>query len=427
MRYPAFVVAAAFVAAPVAYAQPTSSKTGFPIGEKSRIHTRLSAGISFDSNPERVESDVTKSDWRFIARPGVSIDVPGQSVQFRAEANATLSTFFEVNGQAADRSQLQVGTDVGMALRLGSRRSKVAFALDNTLVRTPTYRDTAAGFVERPIGDAGAVGPVASITSDEVRFKEWRNRGKARITFRPGGGALSFDVGYTNDMSFFDNAALPDSHRHGALLEARLKFLPKTAAVFHADFSFYQLFDNSAINATNRSTPFNVELGLVGQITRSFSAEVYAGYADSLTWNGGFFSDFADTNQRTPTGRVTLGYQFNENSRISASYMRHLAPIILLDNYIGDAIRLKFDMSVISRLVFGLSATYEFRGYGLENRDAQVLVGGAQVTYWFFDFLNASVNYRILRQDADDGEEASALILGDYTRHQVFLNVGLQY
>lgn len=388
----------------VASAQNYGAGMGFPIGEKSRIHTNLDLGVAFDSNPSRFDNQGTApdggtlSDWRGLIRPGLLIDVPGSSVMLNLRGQVTILQYFG----AGTASETTFGGDLGARLQLGGDDSFLSFKLEDTLVRTPA-------FLSEP----------GTIASDERRFKEWNNRGTARITLRPGGRALEFDLGYLNEMSFYDN--LPKSQRHGGLFEARWKFLPKTALVFHTDVSSFQPTGELS-NSTLAATPLRITVGLVGQITAKLSAEATAGYED-------LFAEDPDRSIRTVIGNAVLTYSFSEISAISAGYRRRVFPVVVLNGYTSDAPFLQAKLGIGGRLIFSLFGQYEFRSYEA-GAGVQVATGDASVEYWFFEFLNASLAYRLMYQSPNDNIPAGAtasFLLQDFNRHQVMFNIGLRY
>lgn len=377
---------------------------GFPIGEKSRIHTNLDLGVGYDSNPDRRTTAL--SDWRALIRPGLDVNVPGTALALDLGAHLAISQFFGTDPAATDTT---FGGLIGAKLRLGRREAPVGFHLENSLVRTPTYLD-----------DSG------TIAADERLYKQWNNQGKAVLGLRPGGGALSFDIGYTNSMAFYDDNAngeplLPWSQRHGAMFDAKLRFLPKTAAVFHADFSFFSVDE---VGGSLESTPYNVTLGLSGQVTPRISTHLALGFGDSLTWSDGFFSGADASSKRTLIATAEGTYDFTESSRLTLGYRRQVQPVIVLSNFRRDALFAQAQVAIGTRLLTKLMAQYEFRNYGLGDRDAQLLTGDARIEYWFFEFLQASLNYRLIRQTTDTPDP---VLLQEYTRHEAFMFVGLRY
>jgi hypothetical protein len=395
---------AACVLPAAAFAQQTvSSGRGFPIGEKSRIHTKLDLSTGFDTNPGRRAQDLNaQTEFKLRIRPGLEIAVPGQSAAFNLHGGVMIEHYFD--------TQLSTlfGGDVGADLRLGSNESVVGLELKDTLSRTPTFFE-----------DLGSVG------SGEIAFPLWYNRGKVATVLRPGGGALEFRLGYGNEMRLFDEeSGLPDSQRHAAEFEAKLRFLPKTAAIFSADMSF---FSTDLDATTNRATPYNISIGIQGQITARLSTLLRVGFGDTLSWTDEFFGTLDNTaNKRTVIASANLTYAFMPLSSFSIGYDRVVRPVILLDTYTGDAVSGRLSLGIGDRLSFGLLGQYEHRSYS-GDIPADLVLGDARVEYWFFEFLRGGLTYQLIAQFADESAPAQNVGVVDYTRHQGLVMVGLYY
>lgn len=375
---------------------------GFPIGEKSRVHTRLDLGVAFDTNPDRFTDSV--SDWRMTVRPGLAINVPGEHIEFNLGGKVAVDYYF---GTGAQIDRGFVGGDVGLDFRAGSEKSVIAFELGDHITRTPSF-----------FADVGTVG------SAERRFRQWYNVGNANLVLRPGGGALEFRIGYTNRLSLYDD--LPQSQRHGVAFETLWKFFPKTALVFNADLSFFSAETQVGALDTLRSSPYNITLGLRGQLTQRLTAELAGGIGDSLTWTDSFFSDLATTNQRTFIARVMLAYAIFDLSEIAVGYDRSLIPVIYLNSYSVDSPYLRLKVGVGPRLNFQGMGRYEFRSFQ-GDRSAHYIIGDVRAEYWFFDFLNASLAYQLMFQEPSTGIAVGGEILDNFTRHQVLFTVGFHY
>jgi hypothetical protein len=415
MRLSSCLVAVAIIGFSARAFAQAGATTGFPIGEKSRVHVELAAGVAFDSNVSRNDEEFAAedSDGRLLIRPGLSLDVPGSSVKLAFASHASINYFFLATDAAQAHNRVTLGADATLDFSLGSKKSFIGFSLSDTFVRTPTYIDD-----------------VGTVPSDEVRFKQWANKGTARFTLRPGGGALEFDLGYTNQLSIIDTLA--DSMQHGALLEARYKFLPKTAVVFHSDFTVYTTLGDLN-QGTLRSTPYNLTLGLIGQLTSRISVDLAAGFGDSLTWQDELFGDLADENRRTFIATAGGRYHINESSFVSLTYDRKIVPIIILDNYISDSVKANVQIGLFGRLVLGGYVAYEHRGYPIEDGGVHLVIGDARIAYWFFEFLSLAANYRVIFQNSDSELPAQTSLanqgffLEDYVRHQAFLNLTFRY
>jgi hypothetical protein len=399
-----------FVPALASAQQSVVRGRGFPIGEKSRIHTHLDLAVGYDSNPLRATdsaADPVNSDWKAQIRPGLEVQVPGSTLEFSLRSKLMIEQLFGTNAA----SDTRFGGDVGADLRAGSSKSVVGLELKDVLARTPTF-----------FADIGAVG------ADELRLVQWQNRGRINAVLRPGGGALEFRTGYGNELHIYDG--LPDSQRHAIELEAKLKFLPKTAAVFAADLSFFSA-NNEFGTSTLKSTPYNVAIGLQGQVTPRLSTLLRVGFGDTLTWSDGFFSGLVDNaNIRTIIASANFTYAFMPASSVTLGYDRLIRTIILLNSYTADSFSLLLKLAVGSRLAFGLGGQIELRNFadspdGAAGPSAQIFTGDARVEYWFFEFLRGGLLYQIIRQNTDVGTSSGPI--EEFTRHQGLLTVGFMY
>ncbi len=410
-------------------AQPT--KLGFKVGEKSKLNTSLVVATAFDSNSlRRGTNPITgdddaqgQEDVRLFVRPGLALDVPGTNASFQLGLGATISQFFGAGDTA--RSDTLFGLDSRLRLRLGNNKGLITFTLENDPMLTPTV-----------LPEAGTIG------ADERLFPAFTNQGRAFFTLRPGGGALEFDVGHKNQYIVFTGGEATDQLDDGfyniAFLEARWKFLPKTALALYGDFGAFDPSRTGAQAPTLESNPYTIQLGLIGQITRTVATELRAGYAETLVWSpgGGRFSELDPGNQRTVVGLASVSWQAMRTLNLSLTYHRSLQPVILLSSFIGDAVRGKVSWG-IDRLVLNLHAEYQMRTFGTQRPGAESQIndpvahlgfGGASADYYFTDWLVGGLAYRSMIQGSNDGDRTGALfLLGDFDRQQVFARVGVEY
>jgi hypothetical protein len=238
-------------------------------------------------------------------------------------------------------------------------------------------------------------------------------------------------------------------------LESRLEFLPKTALIFYADFGIFDPANpvEGRGVSTLGSNPFSVLVGLIGQVTRTLSAEVRAGYGETLVWNrtpdGELqrFEETARTNQRTVIGLASLTWRFLRTANLSLTYQRSIQPTVALSSLIADAVRFRVNWG-IDRLVLGAYAEGQLREFGfqvdttdpgeeptqdVEREPFAVLAfGGVKAEYYFLDWLVGGLNYRIMYQSSNDEDRQTPggtvlPALGEFTRHQVFALVSARY
>jgi hypothetical protein len=392
-------------------AAATAQTSGFPIGDKSRIHTTLDLGAGYDTNPYRNPPGQEVGDARAEIYPGLDINVPGHAIHFDLGSKLTIDRYFGVNGAVA---QTIFGGNINVAFGAGGNDSPVSFELFNTVTRTPTF------FNE--VGTAG---------SQELKFREWANRGLAMLVFRPGGGALEIRGGYSNNLSFYDN--LPQAQQHGMLVEAKLRFLPKTAAIFGGDLSFFSTTNDPSMS-THKSAPYDVYIGLQGQILTRLAANLRVGFQDALTFTDGFFSGVTTADQRTVVGTAQLAYSFYDRGTVTVGYRRRIFSVIILDSYVGDAAQARLTFGIGPRLnldVFGEFENRNFAGQGMgDSHSAQIVTGDVRMEYFFFDWLSGLLGYQLLHQDSNETTgslPASAIFLEKYTRHLVFLSANFRY
>ncbi|MBI2377626.1 MAG: hypothetical protein HYV07_26730 [Deltaproteobacteria bacterium] len=384
-----------FVAS-VAHAQMETRTKGIPFGEKSSLHAGLDLGAGFDSNPDRLTS--ATPDWKGTVRPRLSLSIPGEDIAVGLRGKVAIDHYFGID---RGTSTSQIGGDLGASLRIG--KGPVSFDIKNGLTRTPTFFDEEG-----------------TVAVDERRFKQWHNTGDALLKLAPGGGALELRLGYTLLLELYDD--LPDAQQHGMHLSARLKFLPKTAAVFLSNLAFYSADDRLA----RRAAPYNVMVGLHGQLTSKISAIADIGFGDALVFDEGYFTSLTDTNLRTIVAHLDLRYSISRGIFVSGGYRRTVRPVIDLDAYVSDTLSLRFGLPLGDRFSFRAFGSYQFRNFAVGEREAQVLTADVRVAYWFYNWLNGSIAYQLLTQTRDEGDPTS-LILEEYQRHQVRLFLGFRY
>lgn len=397
---------------------PTTSASGIKVGEKSRIHADVSTNVVYDSNIDRLDTnrnpnDLDGSDVRFVVVPGLELDVPGDKLRLFARTEASINHRFGLNSRPQSTLGGFRGTLGGF---VGSKTAPVQLNFSDTVIRTPTL-----------ISEPG------SIQADEQVFRAWTNEGRLGVALRPGGGALTFQVSYLNQLQLFDSDAqvfgqeVPDTQTHGGELDVRYAFLPKTAAFVTVDLSVFDLLgDESSLGVTPTASPLRVVGGLAGQVTPRLSAEVAAGYGNVLVSRGGVF-DSVDTalNQETVLARARLRYDISNQARLSLGYLRLAEPSVLLASVVRNRGEFRADFAFGGRLTtFGL-VSYENRDFGVEGAEADVIIGDLGVQLFFLQWLSAGARYRVLFQTASEPDPQP--LLGDYTRHQLIGSFTARY
>jgi len=301
--------------------------------------------VGFDSNSRRFDAannpnpDGQLSDWKGILRPSLGVNVPGSSVQLDLLGQVSIMQYF---GTGSEPSDTVFGGDLTTTLRLGSEDSFLGFLIENQFVRTPVFLDTPG-----------------TVASDERRLPLWHDRGRAVFTLRPGGRALEFDLGYGLLLNGYDD--LPVGTTHSGIFEARWKFFPKTAFLFHADVGYFNP-TNQTETTTFTAIPLHVYFGAIGQVTSRLNAEVTLGYGDTLSDGGGNFTT------RGPIGNIIATYNFSDATSLSVGYRRTVMPEVVVNSYSADMPFLKFQLGLFGRLRLSLYGDYQYRRYGRSAR-----------------------------------------------------------
>ena len=343
--------------------------------------------------------------------------MPGTSISFNSRAQLTVQQTFGTN--AAKAADTYFGGSLSLGLTAGGSDSVVGFEVQESLIRTPTF----AGQVD-----------VGSIGADEASLVQWYNRGDANLVLRPGGGALEFRLGYGNELRIFDLSS--EAQKHQAQFEAKLRFLPKTAAVFRADFGFYSEVGARADDPVYRGNPYNISIGLLGQVTTAISAIARVGFGDTLAYAAGedFFGASNEGSIRSVIANLRLQYTFGNGSNFALGYDRAMKNAIAVGGgYASDAPYAKVEILVGDRFTFGALGRLDFRTFGgTSDATSTVVSADVRADYWFFDFLRGGVAYQLLSTSGDGnvagpGSTLTLAPLREAVRHQIMLTTGLYY
>jgi hypothetical protein len=190
------------------------------------------------------------------------------------------------------------------------------------------------------------------------------NRAGAKLGINPGGGMLTFGLGYSFLIDHYENGwsfanLNPDLTAHEFSLAVRWKFLPKTVLSLTASEGIYSR--DLVLNNQRHpdSYPLRVELGLAGQLTYRLQATVKVGYGNSFYQN----LPTAVSNYSNVIGGAQLKWLIDTTAALSVGYDRSFYDSIFGDFYTDDHFFGRYDHMLFGRLVLNALAGYRYRQY----------------------------------------------------------------
>lgn len=283
--------------------------------------------------------------------PGVAARAGYDSNNFRSEKGrevdgATLAVTPHINISTLSRQRLTQGEDASGARAVPISRP-LAFKLgfSTTFFRmfvpnapTNVEFDTDAALSLRPDGPVGfdiggayqrTIRPFSEFTGRAANNEYARNRIApiARLRTQSRSGVLRADIAYAPEVIRYESATFNylNSYSHGIRTSTAWRFLPYTALVGDANLAFTDFWDPFKQNAEVLLSPskrFQARLGLNGNITRSVSLRVIAGYAFE-NFDNAEFDDYEDV-----IGEAVLGFGWGPH-KVELGYHRMVIPASL--------------------------------------------------------------------------------------------------
>jgi hypothetical protein len=260
------------------------------------------------------------------------------------------------------------------------------------------------------------------------------NVASAQLRWAPGGGRLQGLLRYSNTFDKFGEDSHLDfanSVSHEASVDISWKWLPKTALFVRAAQG-YVMYTRSDMNAdatldTQKfdSYPLRVGAGIRGLITQKLSVNLTLAYANAFYTKGpnpegalGHISVGADLSYK-PTVLTSLGLGYHHDFQNSV-----IGNFYYADGLVGTLIQ-----QIAGRITAIGSIRYErrvFQFLAAQRTDNNVQVAAA-VDYHPKPWAYIGAGYSLLMNDAAAPTAAMAPQGVDYTKHQVFVRLGVTY
>ncbi|MDB4968031.1 MAG: hypothetical protein JWN44_3720 [Myxococcales bacterium] len=419
-RYLALTILGALLALPAgARAQgAVNANGGIKLGDVFVLHLGMGTEVQWDSNIF-YESKNESSAFVLRLSPGFDLtNAPRQaSRQIRLDLHGTLNYLEYLTGDKSISQHRQFSVDAGLQAAFFAT-NPYNFTIFDNYVRT-----TQPPYLKVPYNldrDTNQVG--------------------VRVNLSPGGGRLSFYIGYLFGIDFFEVDSLKafDTLYHSFELRASWRFLPKTAVYIAAGETIYT-YPHPGVYAHPASYPFHIQAGLQGLITTKLTVNLWVGYGNGFYVSGPSpntaVGGLALTWKPTMLSSGTLGYQHDFQNSLLGSYFD-------VDQVYASWTQLIWRFTGFLRIGY---ANQRYQGIQPDpmtqppsaetnpNRADNIFTLNARGDYPFKDWLFGSVGYDLALDRSNgmlnlgNGVGQPGLIPVDYTKHVVYLRLTVSY
>jgi hypothetical protein len=292
------------------------------------------------------------------------------------------------------------------------------------------------GSVELQVGDDFAYSDKTRNLALGVGALSLFNEARAQLNIRPGGGALeisprgSFGLEQFRPLSLVapagcnvascNPANVPrmnyQNFRGG--LDARWKFLPKTAIVIESSFDARQ-YPDATFNQP--ALLLRVVGGLQGLLTTKIAVVAKAG------WGYDFATPaVAGNNANTFIGHVELSYLMTEASNFKVGYYRTLEPTPVYQTSRDDRIYGDARMLLSGRLALRAYAAFDLIAFTGQPRSDIAVTFDPAAEYQILPWLYAAAGYTLTTRSSGD-PQASGSSTDNYTRHEAYVRITAAY
>jgi len=393
---------------------------GIRLGQTWVLHLGIGIETGWDSNLfYEADTATTHPSNAFYLRltPGFNLTTRPRQGQapFQFDFHGGLGYVEYLTTNAAIQSHRQFNVDAGI-LAAFFQNSPYNFVLFDNYVRT-------------------TVPPYSAGTTN---FDRDTNQLGTRVNLSPGGGRLTFNVGYVFGIDYFENARLSDFdlQYHRFDLRASWRFFPKTALYLAADETI-NVYPHPGSGAHPDSYPLHVMLGMQGLITPKLTVNAWIGYGNGFyQWSAAIMVPHENPN--TAIGGLSLTWKPTMLSTGTVGYQHDFQNSLLGAYYDEDMAYISWTQ-LVWRFTGFIRAQYtNMRFKGVQPQQATTdgtdnnFMLNVRVDFPFKDWLIGSVGYdfylnRSDRMIINGGAATPATVPVDYTKHVVYLRLSFQY
>jgi hypothetical protein len=343
---------------------------GIKVGERSTFHAGFALSYGVDTNvfseasqeTPRAASYFYPAAWVGIGnravRDGLLMSPPERSGRIADYSLAVVSGFRQYLSTRDYIRQVPRFT-LGAQARFGllpGRRVSINFAEDFFRGANPANLE---------------------LRTSLFNFNRIQNRALLGIVGRPGGGRLSLEVAYINQVLRFSASQADRNNRliHGLLHETKWRFLPKSSLVFRYtfDFTFYtECCTEVGLGRNEDNYAHRLQGGYRGLVGKKIALEALAG------WGFGYYRDDANgPSFNSLIGELGLSYFPTMRSLVHLGVFRSFNDSVFGNYFVDNGARLALRHQFRWRMIGDLGGAVFGRTYhGLPDpgvEDQQVL------------------------------------------------------
>ncbi|MCB9554667.1 MAG: outer membrane beta-barrel protein [Deltaproteobacteria bacterium] len=355
---------------------------------------------------------------RTDAETGQVVD---SKIQFRLKAAAGYREYFSSDDKIVEQRAVEL--EGGLAFKANLSRH-FSFQVTDDFARSVTPINANEAAVGAPVTTRGVI-------SRDV------NRAAALLSLIPGGGRLTFDLGYALGLDVYEEDFLTKKNllKHEISFLGKWRLLPKTAFFLQVSQEFQDYYNGDGSQQFVSGRPFRGYAGLSGLLTPRLSVLAKVGYGNGLFDTQPTHASQANFN--SVLAKLEFGYQFTPTAQARVGYERAFDASIFGNYHADHHIYFGYDHAFISRFLLNLDLDYRRRTHqGTANESAAlpdsvaldlltVAVGlDWQIREWVYIGVGYDVSFRNVQ---DSVTTIPNFTLQNYIGNQFYFRLGVSY
>jgi hypothetical protein len=417
----------------IAFAMPALAEGPGVRAGAMEIHPSVFVEGGFDNNVfyDSVD-DVGSPNSASLLRAGGGVDIENMrsnNVNFRLGGNFVYRHLASIDDPESRLSDEAVEARNGIA---NAKAYGMLAILPRSSVTLELHEDFR--YTERPGYETSVAG-----------FEKIANKVGPDLRFRPGSGALELRLGYRFQLTqFLDASSLgagaerASNESHDIRLLTHWRWLPKTAllldmryrAINYARPEEFLGQGQNAQSADRDSTPFRIETGIKGLLSKRISVVLLAGYLNTFNVVGESFVGFV--------GKAELRYRIEPTVNFGVGYERDGSDSFFSNFYSLNRFYADAELHFFSKVSLGGRLAFDDISYSANGapggvaRTDPVLRTRVFARYNFTEWFNATLDWRLDQNDTEyaspvNEPNAAQRDFASYSRQLVMARLSIDY